>query len=191
MTDPVDPRALRAEAEAHIASDDHQYCGECVKFIRQLLAQIASLDAARPVWSEGTYQGLITDGAGADHPAVRMHQEIETRDARIASLEAELNGCDTLSGDPVVSLGLRKCLELQRDTIALLEQERDSLRDALGRARSERDTFHLQFVAMQNKAEALRAFVQHKPECPQAADEWPYDCTCGLSTVLAQLPQQD
>ena len=43
--------------------------------------------------------------------------------ARADHFEQELEGDGSCSADPVKSLGLRKCLELQRDTIARLEQE--------------------------------------------------------------------
>jgi len=40
--------------------------------------------------------------------------------AEVAALRLELEGDDSRSGDPLRSLGLRRCLELQREEIALL-----------------------------------------------------------------------
>jgi len=50
-------------------------------------------------------------------------QRAEAAEARVQELERELDGDGSHNPDPKIALGLRKCLELQAETIALLERK--------------------------------------------------------------------
>ena len=119
---------------------------------------------------------------------------------RAVALEQERDAARNAQAErSAANLALLRKVDHLEIAIAQLREDRE-------RARSERDTFHLQFVAMQNKAEAaeaagiaMREYAQHKPGCIVnysisgglvAKLDVP-KCTCGLSTVLTQSSQQD
>ena len=100
-------------------------------------------------------------------PAAELHD-------RIKALEREINGDGSHNPDPVVSLGLRACLALNREQIALLTQERDAL-------------LTKQSVGLAWQQSALRLQGHHREvvewleaEIVKATPAWPHTDEAGL-----------
>lgn len=99
---------------------------------------------------------------GAERPTCSMLRALASeRDAlaaQLAEAETVINGDGSCGSNPLVSLGLRACLELQRETIALTEQRAESVEAKLAEVNAERDHERHE---KETVADAGQAMVRH------------------------------